>query len=50
MSERIITAVACSVCKNRNYYFCRAKKQESKLTLKKFCKDCKKHTDHKETK
>jgi large subunit ribosomal protein L33 len=49
-SERIITTLACSVCKNRNYHFARGKKKEGKLELKKFCSTCGKHTDHKETK
>ncbi|MDR0800107.1 MAG: 50S ribosomal protein L33 [Endomicrobium sp.] len=50
MADRVIIAMACSVCKNRNYYFDRGKKQEGKLLLKKFCKNCGKRTDHKETK
>ncbi|MDR3281632.1 MAG: 50S ribosomal protein L33 [Endomicrobium sp.] len=50
MSERVIVTVACGVCKNRNYYFDRCKKQDGKLLLSKFCKNCGKHTDHNETK
>jgi large subunit ribosomal protein L33 len=50
MADRIITILACSECKNRNYYFDRNKKHEGKLELKKFCKNCGKRTDHKETK
>jgi large subunit ribosomal protein L33 len=50
MAERVIITMACSVCKNRNYYFDRGKKQEGKLSLKKFCKNCQKRTEHKETK
>lgn len=49
-SERIITTLACSVCKNRNYHFARGKKKEGKLELNKFCATCGKHTLHKETK
>ncbi|MDR2811533.1 MAG: 50S ribosomal protein L33 [Endomicrobium sp.] len=50
MAERVVITMACSVCKNRNYYFDRRKKQEGKLALKKFCKNCGKRTEHKETK
>ncbi|MDR0985056.1 MAG: 50S ribosomal protein L33 [Endomicrobium sp.] len=53
MSERNIVVIACSVCKNRNYYFSIHKKKSQnigKLLLNKFCKSCKKHTMHKETK
>ncbi|MDR1417585.1 MAG: 50S ribosomal protein L33 [Endomicrobium sp.] len=50
MAERVIITMACSECKDRNYYFDRGKKQEGKLALKKFCKSCHKHTEHKETK
>jgi large subunit ribosomal protein L33 len=50
MAERVIITMACSECKNRNYYFDRSKKQEGKLSLKKFCKSCQKRTEHKETK
>jgi large subunit ribosomal protein L33 len=50
MTERFIVTMACSVCKNRNYYFTQSKKQEGKLALKKFCKNCGKSTDHRETK
>ncbi|MCL2389684.1 MAG: 50S ribosomal protein L33 [Elusimicrobia bacterium] len=50
MAERFIITMACTECKNRNYYFSRGKKQEGKLEIKKFCRACSKHTQHKETK
>ncbi|MDR0956889.1 MAG: 50S ribosomal protein L33 [Endomicrobium sp.] len=50
MADRVIITMACSVCKNRNYYFERGKKQEGKLVLRKFCRNCGKRTEHKETK
>jgi large subunit ribosomal protein L33 len=50
MGDRVILTMACTVCKNRNYYFQRGKKKDQKLELKKFCAACGKHTDHKETK
>ena len=41
----------CTVCKNRNYYTTKNKKQNpDKLTRKKFCRTCKKHVLHKEIK
>jgi large subunit ribosomal protein L33 len=50
MADRVIITMSCSECKDRNYYFDRNKKQEGKLELKKFCKNCNKRTLHKETK
>lgn len=40
----------CSVCHNKNYTSFNSKKQEKKLELKKHCKTCRKHTDHKQVK
>lgn len=49
MRETII--LACTECKNRNYNTQKNKKNTpDKLIEKKYCKFCKKHTDHKETK
>ena len=42
--------MVCSVCKSRNYLTTRNKlNTQEKLVLKKYCKKCKKHTEHKET-
>ena len=49
-SERITIALACTECKNKNYYQVRGKKKEYKLELNKFCKKCGKSTKHKESK
>lgn len=53
---REIVALVCSVCKNQNYVTVRNKvnmqtkaTKGEKLILKKYCKFCKKRTDHKET-
>ena len=41
----------CSVCKRINYYSQKNKKlNKERLELSKYCKWCKKHTPHKETK
>lgn len=41
----------CSDCKKINYYTTKTKAlQNQKLSLKKFCPSCRKHTVHKETK
>lgn len=50
MAERIITVLQCSVCKNKNYYFASNKKKDKKIELNKYCKKCKKHTQHKMSK
>ncbi|MBZ1356227.1 MAG: 50S ribosomal protein L33 [Candidatus Nealsonbacteria bacterium] len=42
----------CSICKRINYLLKKSKGTvpDSKLELKKFCKWCRAHKDHKETK
>ena len=45
---RVPVALACSECKARNYKTTKTPGQL--LELKKFCKQCKKHTVHRETK
>ncbi|MCL4497538.1 MAG: 50S ribosomal protein L33 [Deltaproteobacteria bacterium] len=48
---REIITLACSECKQRNYTTTKNKKLTTeKLNLKKYCKFCKTHTIHKETK
>ena len=48
MRERII--LACTECKNRNYTSTKEKKNTpDRVELNKYCKHCKKHTLHKET-
>lgn len=47
--HRVIVGLVCSVCKNRNYISSRNKlNTQEKLKLKKYCKHCKKITEHKE--
>jgi len=47
---REIVALVCSQCSSQNYVTTRNKVNlEGKLTLKKYCKRCKKRTLHKET-
>lgn len=44
-------ALACTVCGSRNYALdFGAKTRTERLEIKKFCKYCKQHTLHKETK
>jgi len=48
---RDIVTLACVECKNRNYTTTRNKKnKKDKLGLKKYCRFCRKHISHKETK
>ena len=50
-TKKPFTKLACSVCKTTNYFTKKTKATaEEKLELKKFCKKCKKHTPHKESK
>ncbi len=43
----------CSTCSRINYFIHKSKRKAAegeKLAMKKFCRSCKKHTDHKEAK
>ncbi|MBN1549999.1 50S ribosomal protein L33 [bacterium] len=43
--------LACRVCKQRNYVTTRNKKKTpDKLNVKKYCRFCRKHTEHKQVK
>ena len=40
----------CSVCKSRNYNTSKNKlENKEKMALNKYCRKCRKHTEHKET-
>lgn len=42
--------MVCSVCKKLNYLTSKNKiENKEKMILKKYCRYCRKHTDHKET-
>ncbi|MBI4688626.1 MAG: 50S ribosomal protein L33 [Nitrospirae bacterium] len=46
-----IILLQCTECKNKNYSTTKNKKNVTdKLNLKKYCRHCRKHTMHKETK
>ncbi len=48
---RDIIIIACTECKQRNYSTTKDKKQHpDRLELKKYCKFCRAHTLHRETK
>ena len=50
MPATIIT-LQCTVCKERNYTTEKNKKNDpDRLELQKFCRRCRKHTEHRETK
>lgn len=50
-SVRIKVTLACSECKQRNYDTEKNKSNNpDRLELKKYCRFCRKHTIHKETK
>ncbi len=49
MARDIIT-LACTNCKRRNYTSMKSKKNDAdRIELQKFCKWCRKHTLHRET-
>jgi large subunit ribosomal protein L33 len=48
---RDILQLACQACKRRNYSTTKNKRtMTDKLELKKYCRFCRQHTAHKETK
>ncbi|MEK7094670.1 MAG: 50S ribosomal protein L33 [Patescibacteria group bacterium] len=51
MSQDNIIQMECTACKTVNYHSKKNKKTlKGRLELSKFCKVCKKHVGHKETK
>jgi large subunit ribosomal protein L33 len=49
--HRIIISLECQGCKRRNYSTMKNRRNSpEKLNLKKYCRFCRRHTDHKETK
>lgn len=46
---RVAITLACEECKRRNYRSTKNKKQTDRLSIKKYCKFCHQHTQHKET-
>jgi len=48
---RVIVHLACQECKRRNYSTTKNKqKTPDRLEFKKYCRFCRKHTAHRETK
>jgi len=48
---RSIVSLECTACKNRNYSTTKNKRTTTeKLQFSKYCRFCRKHTPHKETK
>ncbi len=49
--HRIIITLECKECKRRNYSTMKNRRNSpEKLEIKKYCRFCRKHTPHKETK
>jgi len=49
--DRVIIHLACENCKRRNYSTTKNKrKKPEKLNFKKYCRFCRKHVPHKESK
>ncbi len=48
--HRVVIAFVCQTCKSQNYINTKNKTTATeKLKLKKYCRRCKKHTEHKES-
>lgn len=51
MARENLVKMRCEVCRSINYFTARNKKKiKEKLSMKKHCPKCKKHTTHKEMK
>jgi large subunit ribosomal protein L33 len=49
--NRTIVSIECGECKNRNYSTTRNKKKHTeRYKIKKYCRFCRRHTAHKESK
>jgi large subunit ribosomal protein L33 len=47
---RIAVTLACEECKHRNYQTNKSKRNNpDRITLRKYCRWCRKHTSHRET-
>lgn len=47
---RVVVTLACTDCKQRNYTSVKNKKNDpDRIEVKKFCRHCKTHTAHRET-
>jgi len=49
-NKRNIIALACTKCKSVNYTELKSDNMKEKLVKNKYCKVCKAHSEHKETK
>jgi len=47
---RVPVTLACSECKARNYKTTKSRENSQALEMRKYCKQCKHHTLHRETK
>ncbi|HHX44589.1 MAG TPA: 50S ribosomal protein L33 [Chloroflexi bacterium] len=48
-ADRLVVTLACSVCKERNYTTEKNRRNDSgRLALKKYCRRCRTHTEHRE--
>jgi large subunit ribosomal protein L33 len=48
--NRVIVTLACTECKERNYTSEKNRKNDSgRIELNKYCRRCRKHTMHRET-
>jgi len=51
LNVRVKVTLSCTECKQRNYNTMKNKKNDpDRLEMSKFCRFCRKHTPHKETK
>ncbi|MCA9814182.1 MAG: 50S ribosomal protein L33 [Cyanobacteriota/Melainabacteria group bacterium] len=49
--DRIIITMACTTCKSRNYTTMKNKRNDTdRMEFKKYCKFCRQHVPHRETK
>ena len=47
---RIAVTLACEACKRRNYQTNKSKRNNpDRIKLRKYCKGCREHTSHRET-
>ena len=48
-ADRVVVTLACSECRERNYTTEKNRRNDSgRITLKKYCRRCRKQTEHRE--
>jgi large subunit ribosomal protein L33 len=49
-ADRVLISLGCNECRERNYHTEKNKRNDpDRITLRKYCPRCRRHTEHRET-